>query len=779
MKIKILNRCLFLAVLFYLSQASAQPGINGSATVSTTNVSVNSYAYLTANAVAGSTSLTVNNSSMIGGNFSTALSAGDLLLIIQMQGASISVVNNSNFGQITNYNNVGRYEFRCVSSIPNINTIVVSVPLSNNYTATGHVQIVRIPRYNSLNVTAGGSIRPLAWNGLTGGITAIEVNGNATINGTINASGAGFRGGIVDNNSQAPGANITSWYSSNSADGGAKGESIAGHEGSEYITLGVRYGRGAIANGGGGGNSHNAGGGGGANAGVVANWNGMGNPFNGISNYSTAWDREGGSFSTNTSSGGGRGGYTYASDNRNAISTGPGNSSWGGDNRLNVGGYGGRPLDYSSGRLFIGGGGGAGDGNNNAANDGGDGGGLVFIICYGNITGSGTINANGQDALNTIGGHNDAPGGGGGGGTIVLAAQGSISNSLNLTARGGNGGNQLISGNESEGPGGGGGGGYIAITSGSPTRNVAGGLYGTSTSSAVTEFTPNGATSGGAGTGNATFSMSAITPSITPLAFAGPDLDFCTSTSLNATPAPTGSLGTWSIISGVDGTIVSPNSATSLFYGDSSLQYTLQWSVINNLCVTRRDTVIINPICMPLSVQLLNFEAFWNEEGQAVIQWTAGKMENFSHFVLERSKEGGDWQAIATIEPIYGQSISEYQWIDLNCGYGNSLYRLREVNADQSYKYSKTMLLEVNPDLSDVVAYPMPAENTLYLQGKSLAGAQIQIVNALGMVINTQIENQNGVIKIDLSELPNGIYFFQVIKNGQIIGGKSFIREKR
>lgn len=779
MKIKIIYRLILIALLLNQMQLSAQPGLNGAATVSSSNVNVNSYTYLTSNATAGATSLSVNNSSMIGGNFSTALSAGDLLLIIQMQGASINVSNNSNFGQISNYNNVGQYEFRCVSSVPNSSTIVVSVPLSNNYTANGHVQIVRIPRYSSLNVTAAGSIRPSSWNGNTGGITAIEINGNAIINGTITAVGMGFRGGMVDNNSQSPGANVTVWYSNNSDDGGAKGESIAGYETNEYSTLGVRYGRGAIANGGGGGNSHNAGGGGGANGGVVANWNGRGNPYTGVSGYTNAWNLEGGSFSSSTSSGGGRGGYTYASNNRNALTTAPGNTNWGGDNRLNVGGYGGRPLDYSTGRLFIGGGGGAGDGNNSASNDGGDGGGLVFIICYGNISGSGTINASGEDALNTIGGHNDAPGGGGGGGTIVLAAQGSISNSLSLIARGGNGGDQMISGNESEGPGGGGGGGYIAITSGSPSRNVNGGSYGTSSSTAVTEFTPNGATSGGAGTGNAVFSLGTIIPTIAPTANAGPDLDFCTSTNLSASPAPVGSIGTWSIISGVDGTIVSPNSETSLFYGDSSLIYMLEWSVVNNLCLTRRDTVVINPICMPLSVQLLALNAFWNEEGHAVVQWTAGKMENFSHFVLERSKGDGNWTAIANIEPVSTNGISEYQWIDMNCGFGNSIYRLREVDNDQTFKYSKTVLLEVNPDLNDIVAYPMPVENTLYLSGKSLAGAQIQVLNALGMIVEVQIENLNGTVSIDLANLPNGFYFYQVIKNGQIVGGQSFIREKR
>jgi hypothetical protein len=145
----------------------------------------------------------------------------------------------------------------------------------------------------------------------------------------------------------------------------------------------------------------------------------------------------------------------------------------------------------------MGGGGGAGDANNDAAQNGANGGGIIFLHVTGNISGTGSVNANGATAPNTINGHNDAPGGGGGGGAIRLNVQGSIS-SLSITATGGAGGNQLITNNESEGPGGGGGGGHI-WTTGTPALSVTGGANGTTTSAAVTEFTANGATAGASG----------------------------------------------------------------------------------------------------------------------------------------------------------------------------------------------------------------------------------------------------------------------------------------
>ena len=54
------------------------------------------------------------------------------------------------------------------------------------------------------------------------------------------------------------------------------------------------------------------------------------------------------------SAGGGRGGYSFSSANLNALTVGPSNASWGGDYRNSVAtGLGGRPLDYSTGRLFF------------------------------------------------------------------------------------------------------------------------------------------------------------------------------------------------------------------------------------------------------------------------------------------------------------------------------------------------------------------------------------------------------------------------------------------
>lgn len=518
-----------ILLLCYLWQIIlvAQRGKNGNVTINTTNQVINAYTTLTADAPAGSTLITVANSAL-GSNFSQNLSAGDLIMIIQMQGATLnasvnpwdntlSIPQDSTWGAVLQYNNCGNHEFVEVAAVPNGTTIQLNCPLQYSYTAAGKVQVIRVPRYNNFTINNGASVTAPAWNGSTGGIVAIEVLGNCVINGQINVTGLGFRGGTVEQQSLMGGGQ---WGSTSPSEGAMKGESIGGWQ-TEYATFAGIYCKGAPANGGGGGTAHNGGGGGGANAGNINAWSGKGNPDISNANYIQAWNLETPPLSSLTSSGGGRGGYTFSNSNQNELTVPPGNTAWGGDYRRNMGGLGGRPLDYSTGRIFMGGGGGAGDANNPFGGAGGNGGGIVYLITYNTVTGNGSINANGAPGGDSQGNGNpfsttgnDGAGGGGGGGTILIKA--SNVTGITLNANGGNGGNQILTGltpNEAEGPGGGGGGGYIAVSNGSPTQNVAGGNNGTSNSPHITNFPPNGATKGGTGLSNQPLSFVTLSAS--------------------------------------------------------------------------------------------------------------------------------------------------------------------------------------------------------------------------------------------------------------------------
>ncbi|MCW3085679.1 MAG: hypothetical protein JWP12_3045 [Bacteroidetes bacterium] len=639
---KLVKKIIFAGCVLITSTVFAQRGKEGTVSITTANRIVNEYTTLSADAATGASTITVAASGLnANARFSGALATGDLIMIIQMQGVTINgetvefpagsgtfygLPNDNTWGEITAYNNCGNYEFAEVTSVPNGTTITLDCGLKHDYTAAAHVQVIRVPRYNTLTIT--GSVTCQAWaaTGFTGGIVAVEVVGNTTINsaGGITVSGQGFRGGSLtgDNASGLGGGQVAMPSNLQGAD---KGEGIAGYQ-ADYTPYGGRYARGAAANAGGGADCHNSGGGGGSNGGSLSGWDGAGNPdVSGGAGWVNAWNLEGGGFATHTSPGGGRGGYSFSNTNRDATTEGPQPfqtstaNSWGGDSRENNGGWGGRPLDYTSGRLFLGGGGGAGDQDNNVGGDGGKGAGLVYLMSYGTVSGTGTIVANGA---NGAGSGHDGAGGGGAGGTVILNSVGAVSG-ISITANGGNGGSQAVpitATMQAEGPGGSGSGGYIAVAGGAITQTVNPGASGTTNSAHVTEFTPNGATKGAVGTANQTVTNFIINTT-------GATICAGNTASISATisgTAPAGSSILWyntqvggtSIGSGATFTTPVLGSSTT-FYAGTCPGGTYREPVI--VTVTPGPTITVNspPIC---SGQTANLTA----NGGTTYTWTAG-----------------------------------------------------------------------------------------------------------------------------------------------------------
>lgn len=480
---------------------------DGDVTVTTAGRVLNTYSPLVQPASVGDTAVTVQSLAQLG------VKADDLVMIIQMQGAQIAVSDDDQYGAIQSLQGAGLYELVRVRGVDAAGSRVLLDTrcggLRNAYSVTGHSQVVRVPQVGNLQVTTGSSVQALPWDGQKGGVIAIRASGNIVVDGAIDASGQGFRGGAAqtglsvqaDESADRPG-----FRTAQAAQGAAKGESIAGNS-AEYAA--GAFGRGAPANGGGGGNGYKSGGGGGAGGGGTRAYDGSGVMDNNAVGKA-AWSLDPAFISQgklSTSSGGGRGGYSSSSSDQDALTVGPGSSQWGANKRQERGGRGGHPVVQSpSSRLFLGGGGGAGDANGKTAASGapgGSGGGLVFL--WGNrLAGIGRISSSGQAGGSTSApSHDQAAGGGGGGGTIALLLP-TVEGSLRLNAAGGSGGGQGVpqSATDAAGPGGGGGGGVLVLPSSLPItvqRDTQGAAAGSSQAASVSEFPVNGATRGSEG----------------------------------------------------------------------------------------------------------------------------------------------------------------------------------------------------------------------------------------------------------------------------------------
>ncbi len=700
----------FLPVIFVGFNAYSQCGtepVSGTNTVTGSNTIVNSYYPGTADVSAGSFSITVGSRDTRGS--STAIGAGDLIVIVQMQGTDIDTDNNDSYGDGVNGGNAhgalnnpnmmaGYYEYATVSSFSS-STINLMYGLARSYyrrpftssNAIRNYQVIRVPRNYNLIINGGASITSPLWNGTTGGVVVLDAANTLTLNGSLSVSGRGFRGGggkrfagAGSGNTNGSGTLTNTDYrwntpvtTSANTTGGVKGEGVAGTPPYTYSLgntttptssalegyINGAMGRGAPANAGGGGtdgvpvgsnnNRFNSGGGGGANAGS----GGLGG---------SGW--HGGSGNVNSYRTGGFGGVPYP---RNTLQ-----------------------------QIIMGGGGGAGTANNSDADNevncsGGAGGGIILTRAR-TYSGNGSVSADGASGpgvtINYSPAQTDAAGGGGAGGTIVMvttvtgpAGLGSIA----ASAAGGEGGD--VTTYFDHGPGGGGGGGIIYTNGAFASTNVSAGQ--------------NGLTRTGTSTG--------------PI-----------------------------------------NNAYGSTAGTNGLVITLTMAPVLT------NALGINTICGVLPVAVKNFTA--SIRGKEVdLSWQAENGLGFSRFEVEYGAGSQSFSRIGSVN--YKQDIHQYNHTHASPIAGRNYYRLKKIENDGKYTYSQTLTVNLQEiPAGKLLLYPNPASSSTTLQYQSQAKQwiTIQAFDYSGKtVINKKHLAQKGRNSISLPEialLNTGLYLVVV-----------------
>ncbi|WP_240359172.1 adventurous gliding motility protein AgmC [Pyxidicoccus trucidator] len=409
-------------------------------TVNAANTVINTYTRVSAAVPAGQSFVTVTST--------TGFAVGNLVMVIQSTGLTPRPASGSQTPIDVSGNTMGRWQLARIQSLT-ATRLNFTQPLTVPFLATG-AQAVLVREYTTVTINAGASLVAGPWDGTSGGVLAFLATGAVNNQGTISATGRGFRGGIFLNGEGDGCTGVDAVWPA----GAMKGEGVVPGayqpEIDPFPPVAGTTGYGNIANGGGGGICHNSGGGGGGGAGA-----------------------------------GGQGGRTWSGDLPAS---------------RDVGGRGGVQMNYDAvSRGLFGGGGGAGHSNDDEGGAGNVGGGIVFMRAA-SLAGAGAVTADGVAGENARGLGNDAAGGGGAGGTLYMRFTGNLTCSANtVSARGGNGGSTTFA--TPHGTGGGGGGGRILVQGAAVgcTPVVTGGAAGTQPSAGAPDGINYGARPGNPG----------------------------------------------------------------------------------------------------------------------------------------------------------------------------------------------------------------------------------------------------------------------------------------
>lgn len=172
---------------------------------------------------------------------------------------------------------------------------------------------------------------------------------------------------------------------------------------------------------------------------------------------------------------------------------------------------------------------------------------------------------------------------------------------------------------------------------------------------------------------------------------------------------------------------------------------------------------------MILPVTWGTFSATLSQQA-VVLEWTSATELNNDKFIIESSADGELFHSLGQLKGAGTSSEAKrYRFVHRNPSAGINYYRLKQVDFDGTYAFSKVLAIDA-PGNPTLLAFPNPVKDRLYLQYDYAQGpSQIQVLDALGRRIAVNIGGEAGNYDIQLpSDLPRGAYWLRVVRKGAV-----------
>jgi hypothetical protein len=178
---------------------------------------------------------------------------------------------------------------------------------------------------------------------------------------------------------------------------------------------------------------------------------------------------------------------------------------------------------------------------------------------------------------------------------------------------------------------------------------------------------------------------------------------------------------------------------------------------------------IFTTACAPLPVVINSFTAT-RKGNTAVLNWQTQTEINAKAFDVE-ILSGNTYTKVASVAATNNPSGSSYNYIDNNTAKSTSLYRLKLIDKDNSFRYSEVRSIKGLAAVSDFSIYPNPSSGSAKVMINDVTeGTQVQLIDNTGRTIKTiTLKNSNSAT---LTDLQRGVYLVKVINtltNEQVV----------
>ena len=186
----------------------------------------------------------------------------------------------------------------------------------------------------------------------------------------------------------------------------------------------------------------------------------------------------------------------------------------------------------------------------------------------------------------------------------------------------------------------------------------------------------------------------------------------------------------------------------------------------------------------PMPVEFLDVNA--HQKGNGInVDWSTAQEINSSHFDVEKSADGNNnWATVTSLNAAGNSSlVKKYTAFDAAPFNGTNFYRIKEVDIDGNYKYSKTVSANTNVSTTvSVIANPFHGSLVVNFSGTTSQSVSARLIDIAGkQVASEKWSIAPGSSKKEFSNisgLQQGLYILNVSNsNGEVLYNNKVVKQ--
>ena len=194
--------------------------------------------------------------------------------------------------------------------------------------------------------------------------------------------------------------------------------------------------------------------------------------------------------------------------------------------------------------------------------------------------------------------------------------------------------------------------------------------------------------------------------------------------------------------------------------------------------------VQMSPCGTATPVQWISFTAQPLPDKSVRLNWSAASEINNDHFVMQRIREGEDWEEVGIVSTNSdNRTQQQYSFTNKNPHSGTSYYRLKQVDKNGAFTYSSIVevFIAIEGDFEVGEIYPNPVVSSFRFVVSSYKDEKIRVemTDMLGRTIRNadySLKEGDNKINLDASSLASGSYVLRIVAGNEVVV-KKFVKQ--